>query len=219
MSKYQSVLFDLDGTLMDTSQGILKSVDLAISQMGYTSLTPDEKRSFIGPPIQLSLKNKYNLDDKTAARAAEVFRNAYKNQFLFEAEVYPGIYTLLEALHKSRIKTAVATYKREDYTKKLLDQFSFTPLFDFIMGSDFEGKLSKTDIVKECLYQTSGGEPYQSVLIGDTLHDANGANACGIDFIGVTFGFGFRSKRDAVDAGAIAVAETVPELQKILLGK
>ncbi|WP_018212324.1 HAD hydrolase-like protein [Desulfitobacterium hafniense] len=217
MRKYEAVIFDLDGTLMDTSIGVIKSVEYVITQLGLPPLSMEEMRSFIGPPIQVSFRTKYDLDDNTTAQAASFFRNAYKDLFLFDAEVYPGIFPLLEALQTSGIRTAVATYKREDYTLKLLHQFGLCQLFDFIKGSDFEGKLTKTDIVKECVRRIGTGNLSQAVLIGDTFHDANGAKECNIDFLGVTFGFGFKNEREALDAGATSVARSVEELRDLCI--
>lgn len=216
--KYDAVIFDLDGTLMDTSDGVIKSIEYTIEKLGYEPLTSDVVRTFIGPPIQNSFRNTYGLNDEETAKAASTFRNAYKDVFLFNAEIYTGMLDFLKKLRSAGIKTSVATYKREDYTRKLLDKFELKQYFDFIMGSDMEGKLTKSDIVKSCI-EFSGVDRSKTVLVGDTVHDAVGAQQQQVDFIGVTFGFGFKTKQEAKDAGAVTTADNILELQEVLFGK
>lgn len=210
MAKYSCILFDLDGTLLDTSRGVLKSIDYTINELGLAPLSEEKKRTFIGPPIQNSFRATYGLDDEMTARAAMTFRNVYKDKFLLEAVPYDGMYDLLEELKANGIKMAVATYKREDYTMKLLDALDISKYFDIIKGSDMEGKLTKADIVQYCVDGLSADRRH-IVLIGDSVNDETGAQARGIDFIGVTFGFGYKSKDDVNQS--VFVADTVRELR------
>lgn len=215
MSKYNCILFDLDGTLLDTSRGVLKSIDYTIHELGLPEITEEVKRSFIGPPIQDSFRNTFSLNDEMTAKAASTFRNVYKDIFLLEADPYEGMYDFLKELKLRGIKTAVATYKREDYTLKLLDALDISKYFDIIKGSDMEGKLTKADIVQFCVDGLSADKS-DIVLIGDSANDEKGAQARGIDFIGVTFGFGYKSKKDVKQA--VCVVDTVEELRKYILG-
>lgn len=142
MSKYQAVLFDLDGTLLDTSEGILSSVKYTIDVMGFEPIDDDLFETFIGPPIQHTLQRIYNLDDATRDKAAAVFRDHYSTVDLCKAKLYDGVLETLSELKKKGIKIAVATYKREDYAAKILDEFGISPYCDWIQGSDFAGKLT-----------------------------------------------------------------------------
>lgn len=214
MKDYKCVIFDLDGTLMDTSIGVLKSARYTIEQMNFEKLTGEELRTFIGPPIQNSFKKTYNLDEEATNKAASIFRNAYKEKFLYDAEVYPGMIEVLSYLRENNILTMIATYKREDYTLMLLEHFGLDKYFDFIKGSDMEGKLTKTDIVNMCIKE-SGQYKNNIVLIGDTDHDANGAEKAEIDFMAVTYGFGYK-KHDKVE-NAVSMCNTVKDLKKNLM--
>ncbi len=190
MSKYDTILFDLDGTLLDTSKGILKSVDYTISKMGFTDIPLEKKKKFIGPPIQVSFQNTYNLDLKKANMAASVFRERYSTVDLFEAELYDGIIDLLNYLKLHNFKVGVATYKREDYAKRLLEKFKISKYFNCIEGSDFEGKYTKQDIINNCIKKLKNNKD-EILMIGDTENDKIGADKVGIDFLAVAYGFGY----------------------------
>lgn len=191
MSKYQAVLFDLDGTLLNTSEGILSSVKYTIGAMGLKPIGNDLFETFIGPPIQHTLQKIYHLDDATRDKAAAVFREHYSTVDLFKAKLYDGVLETLSELKKNGVKIAVATYKREDYTTKLLDVFGITQYCDCIQGSDFAGKLTKADIIELCI-QKLALDRSKVLMVGDTEHDLIGANHAGVDFLAVTYGFGFK---------------------------
>lgn len=195
MEMYKAVIFDLDGTLLDTSLGIISSVKYAIKKNGYDELDNETMNSFIGPPIQKSFARVYGVSKEEADKVAADFRNHYSTVDLFKAELYNDIIKLLKLLKSKNIKIGVATYKREDYAKKLLDEFGITPYCDSIIGSDFEGKLTKSDIINLCieeLYEPKGNV----VMVGDTVHDLDGAKNINVDFIAVTYGFGFKPNEE-----------------------
>ncbi|MDE7169114.1 MAG: HAD hydrolase-like protein, partial [Mucispirillum sp.] len=165
--RYTLIIFDLDGTLLDTSAGALKSIDFTIDILGLAPLSDEVKKSFIGPPIYDSLKNTYGMDDILAAKATAIFRDVYKNNFLYEAEIYKDMESVLSSLKNRGYKLAVATYKREDYAAMLIERFNLSRYFDFIKGADNEGILKKQDIAEMCIAYC-GAEKERSVLIGDT---------------------------------------------------
>lgn len=195
MSKYKAVLFDLDGTLLDTSEGILSSVKYTIDVMGFESINEDYFETFIGPPIQHTLQKIYHLDDATRDKAASVFREHYSTVDLCKAKLYDGVLETLSELKKYGIKIAVATYKREDYTTKLLDEFGISQFCDWIQGSDYAGKLTKADIIELCI-QKLVVDKSKVLMVGDTEHDLIGAKNAGVDFLAVTFGFSSVVKDD-----------------------
>ena len=213
--KYKLIIFDLDGTLFDSSLGAIKSIDYTIEKLNLTPLTDEVKRTFIGPPIYNSLQKTYNMTDEEAKNATEIFRDVYKNKFLFEAIVYDGIEELLQTLQKD-YKLAVASYKRDDYCKMLLEHFGLSKYFHFIMGADAENKLKKSDIVQACMDNFNITSPKEVVLIGDTEHDALGAEALNMDFIGVTYGFGFKNLDDINKYKNIGMAKNAIEILKYL---
>ena len=216
MRHYDAVIFDLDGTLLDTSEGIFKSVTYAIDTLGFEKITPDVLRTFIGPPIQNSFARVYGLEKEEADKAADVFRNRYKEDDIVRAVPYEGIFETLEKLRASGVKTAVATYKRQDYAEKILKHFGFDRAVDTICGSDFEGKLSKKDIIDNAI-KLLGADKARTVMVGDSDNDALGASGIGVDFIGVTYGFGFADAEDVNEFPAIGPAKSPEGILRYVL--
>lgn len=215
--RYKSVIFDVDGTLLDTSEGILAAVGYTIEQFGLQPLDENTIKSFIGPPIQNSFKRIFGFDDEKIMQMAAVFRDRYKEVDLFKAKPYDGIYDVFESLKANGIKPAIATYKRQDYAQMLLKHFRFDEYTDILFGSDFDGKLKKQDIIGLALKETGITNYSEAVMVGDSDNDAVGAEKIGTDFIGVTYGFGFRSREDVFAFRAIGAADTTEELMKLIV--
>lgn len=188
-TKYRGIIFDLDGTLLNTEEGILSSVRYATDAMGYEPLSDEVMRTFIGPPVKHSLMRVYGLDDAEAAKATEVFREQYKNHDLLKSTPYEGIIELLKNLKEKGFLVGVATLKRQDYAVILLDHFHISDYCDCICGSDFASKMLKIDVLRNCLEQLRL-TPDEAILIGDTASDGTGAAQAGTDFLAVTYGFG-----------------------------
>ena len=217
MRSYHAVFFDLDGTLMETSIGVVQAIDFIVDEFKLPPLTEAEKRSFIGPPIQRSFKEKYDLDEARAWEIAAAWRNAYKDQFLFGAEPYDGIYDLLKYCRNKGIKTGVATNKREDYTVKLLQHFKFIPLFDYIVGADFDGKRSKSQMIQMCVQKIGNSRPECCLMVGDTEEDGIAAMQAGVDFAGVTYGFGLVSGGQYQTVKPIMLADRCTKIKEALV--
>lgn len=213
--QYELVAFDLDGTLMDTSDGVLKTIDYIVEKYQLPALDEIRKKSFLGPPVQKSFQIHYGCSEEMAWELATAWRNAYKDIFLFEAKAYDGIFDLLRFLKNNGIKTGIATNKREDYTKKLLDHFLFTQYFDCVIGSDFEGKRTKPEMIRKCMELCGVTDPAKCLMIGDTTGDLNAAVDAGTDFLGVTFGFGFMPNSDN---RGVKLADSCQEIQKMIGG-
>lgn len=208
----KAVLFDLDGTLLDTSEGIKHSVSYAISKMGYKSLPEDIILKFVGPPIQNSLMLYCGVDSVEAQKGANIFRDFYKNEALFEASLYEGVVPMLDCLKEKGIKIGVATYKREDYALELLNHFGITKFCSVIHGADNENKLTKADIINLCILEL-GCNRSETVLVGDTEHDENGAIKAGVGFIAVTWGFGYKKRGET----KYAMVDNTSELLEMVL--
>lgn len=189
--RFDAVFFDLDGTLLDTSSGVIKAIDRIAEIYHLPALSLLEKRSFIGPPIQDSFQQHYGLSKEQAWELATAWRDTYKDLFLLEAEPYEGIYDVLRFCREYDIKTGVATNKREDYTKIILEHFGFTPLFDYIAGTDFDGRMKKADLIRACMKKMGIFDPEKCLMVGDTTGDMEAAKNAGVGFLGVTYGFGF----------------------------
>ncbi len=212
MKDYQAILFDLDGTLLNTSIGVMESVEYTIDKLGYEKLPPEAVKRFVGPPIQDSFIREYKVSKEEAQKGANIFRDYYKNEGLLKAEPYDNLYEFFELLKKQGKKMAVATYKRHDYAMKILEHFHISDYCDSMNGADNENVLTKADIVVKCMEECGVTDRSKVVLIGDSEYDAIGAKGVGIDFIGVTYGFGFKTKEDVNQYENVAAADSVAEL-------
>lgn len=215
MNKYKAVIFDLDGTLLDTSEGIVKSTRYTIDALGFPPLSMERLLAFIGPPVKRSFQATFHLSEEEAIRAMNMFREHYSAHDLYSAKVYDGIFDLLKYLQEHQIKIGVATYKREDYAADLLAHFNIAGYCDSIKGADKEGRYTKSDIVRNCM-ESLEAAPRHTVLIGDSDNDAIGAKEAGIDFIGVTYGFGFQNERDFQGLDKIGIAFSPYEIKKYI---
>lgn len=196
--RYKIVIFDVDGTLLDTSEGLLRSTTYTIKKLGYEMPPDNVLKSFVGPRIQDSFQRVYHLQGEELDRASAIFRKRYKEGDVLLARPYEGVYELLGGLRQKGIHMAVATNKRQDFTDQLMDKYGFTPYMDCVYGTDMEGMLKKADLIRMCMDSFSGFQKNEAVMIGDSSYDAMAAHEVGIDFIGVTYGFEFRT-RDDVD--------------------
>lgn len=216
MPKHKLVIFDVDGTLLDTTSGVLASIDYTINALGLPKLSIDEELSFVGPPVHDSFKKAFELSEERTLKAVELFRNSYKDTNLFKASPYDGIYELVRKLKSRKVKIGVATYKRNDYAISILKHFKFNDYYDVAYGADPDNKLKKSDLIKKCIEDLKVS-PDEAVMIGDTKLDAIGSEQIGCDFIGVTYGFGFKSKDDVKEYKNIGAADTIEELGELLL--
>jgi phosphoglycolate phosphatase len=193
----KAVIFDLDGTLLDTAEGICNSVRYAESKLGLAPLRDEQYHEFIGPPPPEMYQKLHGLSPDEAARATEYHREYSKSKGIYEAVVYEGISDLLEQLKTARVLLGVATYKRQDLAELILEHFGLASLFDSICGLDSENKLSKSDIIEECIRQLGVTDKSGIVYVGDSEYDSVAAQALGVRFIGVTYGYGFTSDENS----------------------
>ena len=212
--KYKLCIFDVDGTLLDTSEGLLSSTTYTIRQLGYDMPSQDVLRSFIGPRIQDSFQRVYGLTGEELDRAAAVFRNHYKEGDVLLARPYDGVYEILEWLKKKGMHISVATNKRQDFVEELMKKYGFYPYIELVCGTDFEGKLKKADLIRMCMQEFSDCRTDESVMIGDSSYDAIAAQDVGIDFVGVTYGFDFRTEDDVRRWANVGIADSLMMLKE-----
>jgi len=189
--KYSAVLFDLDGTVLDTSEGIAISVRDTIEHFDLKKYEYADLLKFIGPPIEWSFESKCGVTGDKLKEVSAYFRDRYANHNLLLAKPYEGIYELMAFLKEQGIPMGIATYKRQTYATTLLNHYKFNEYMDVMIGSDPEGTLSKADIINICIDKIGGGDPSKVLMVGDSKHDANGAKIVGAPFAGVSYGFGF----------------------------
>ena len=210
--RYELLIFDLDGTLLDTGEGIRAALRHTIKELGYPVPTDKTLSAYIGPPIEQAFADLCGLEGEALQEAAKQFRIRYSTHELLTATPYAGIFDLLGRIRALGAKLAIATYKREDYAKKLLRHYGFHHYAPIMHGSDANGFLKKKDIIRLCIEECGAPAPKSTVMVGDTAEDARGAEAAGTDFIAVTYGFGFRTARDALPYAPTAIACSPMEL-------
>lgn len=219
MKMYDYAIFDLDGTLLDTREGVITAAVKAMEDRNLVIPDQTTLEGLIGPPMQWSFKTLFNLSDEEAMDMANCFREYYKtDEFLFKADPYDGIYELFNSLCADGVNVGIATYKREDYAKRLLIEKGFNKYTKYMYGSDFEGKLKKDDIIHICLNDMGCADYSKAVYIGDGKSDGKGANTVGINFIAVTYGFGFKKIEDAAEYNPIGVTNTCDGIRSIIMG-
>ena len=209
------VIFDLDGTLLDTGRGISKCVASTLGKMGFK--VPDEEtcKTFVGPPLKKRFLELYDADENTADAVMKAFREEYGKGDVFLADRYAGMEECLTALHK-KFALAVATYKREDHAIKLLEKFEMAQFFDTICGSDEAATMTKNQIVEKAM-NLLGVPPAECILVGDSSNDAESAAQLGIPFIGVIYGYGFKKEADIAKYQRIACIDNPIQLKDFII--
>ncbi|HEL1762202.1 TPA: HAD family hydrolase [Streptococcus suis] len=212
---YQTILFDLDGTLTDSGQGILNSVAYALEKMGIEEPDAANLNRFIGPPLYESFSRFYQLSPEDTQSAVDAFRVYFKEKGMFENQLYPGIIPLLEELRTVGKTLVIATSKPEIFAKQILEHFGIAHYFDVIAGASLDSsRISKADVIGYAINQLEAF-PKHAVMIGDREHDIEGARRHQLPAIGVLYGYG--SKQEFEKAGATMIVETVQDLKRVLL--
>lgn len=212
---YQTILFDLDGTLTDSAPGIIHSVQYALKKYGIEA-EDESLRVFIGPPLIHSFQNRFGFDHDKAVEAVGYYREYFTAGGMFENSVYQGIEELLQKLKRDGRRLVVATSKPELFSRQILEHFALTSYFDFIGGAAMdESRATKTEVLAYAL-ETMQVDPETAVMIGDRKDDIEAAAALGTNAIGVLYGYG--SREELVNAGATIFAETPEDIYRIISG-
>ncbi|MDE7305805.1 MAG: HAD hydrolase-like protein, partial [Clostridia bacterium] len=171
---------------------------------------------FIGPPIKNSFEKIYGIHGDRLQEMTDCFRYRYSAEDLLKAKAYEGIYKVFEELRKKSVKTAIATYKRHDYAVNIMRSFKFDKYSDIIFGADNDNKLKKKDIIEKCISVSGVTDRRKVVMIGDSDNDAIGAEQLGIDFVAVTYGFGFHVKEDCNAYANVGIAEKPVDILELI---
>lgn len=208
----KTILFDLDGTLTDSGEGIINSAIPVLEHFGLPVPSREEMRVFVGPPLQDTFV-RFGVPKEQAEEAVRIYRSRYIPIGKFENTPYPGIRELLEALKLEGHLLYVATSKPEAMSVEILEHFDLARYFDRICGATMDfSRNSKEAVIAYLLEQN--GRADNMVMVGDTKFDVIGARAHGISTIGVSWGYGEVS--DMEQAGAAAIAHTPEELLELL---
>ena len=215
---YQTILFDLDGTLTNSELGITNSVAYALGKFGIE--VPDKKalRVFIGPPLQDSFERFYGFSKEECLKVIDYYHEYFSEKGLYENEVYSGVPNLLASLKQAGKQLIVATSKPEEFSVQILKHFDLFDYFDFVAGATMDRKRSKkSDVIQYALEQNQITDLAHTIMVGDREHDVLGAQAQKLDSIGVLYGFGSREELET--AGATYIVDDVKKMHEILIKK
>lgn len=216
---FQYLLFDLDGTLTDSSEGITKSVQYGLKGLGIEVENLEDLHVFIGPPLEYSFREYYHLTEEQIEKARDGYRERYAKVGMFENTLYPGMAALLKDMKKRGKHLAVASSKPEVYVRQILKHFNVEQYFEVIVGSGLDGSLgTKEEVVAEALRQLFDGKEMvkeETAIIGDRRFDVEGGKANQISTIGVEYGF--PQKGELKEAKADYIVRSVDELHRFLL--
>lgn len=208
------VIFDFDGTVAETSRGILNCIRYALERMDLPVPGEDVLHQFIGPPLFTSFRDFCHLSDEDAERAVSLFRERYTAKGMFEAEIYPGLTPLVKALKERGCWVAVASGKVESSLKAIIDHFGLTKDFDAVTGSRPNSHSSdKRDQILAALPE--GADLSRACMVGDRCFDIDAGRALGMRTVAVGYGFGTREEFEA--SGAEFIADTMADLRDLLL--
>ena len=207
------ILFDFDGTVFDTAEGITKCVQYALDKMGIEAEL-SELMCFAGPPLTEMFSLKYGMSESEAERATELYRERYLPTGWMECKPFDGMHDLLLKLRADGKKLAVATSKPTHLAQRILEHYNMTADFDLICGSEFDGTRGQKWEVIEYVLQRFGISPDEAIMVGDRKYDVLGAKKCGLDCIGVRFGYG--EPNELEEHGAVYIAETADDLYNYL---
>lgn len=213
---YKYLFFDLDGTLTNSGEGIIRSLEYAFDELNLEKPPYEKLRRFIGPPLTVSFHEYMHFDDETTEKAIKKYRERYVVTGIFENEPYNGIPELLDELSSKGYRLAVATTKPEHMAIRVTDHFDLTKYFETVSGAVGENDTKESVIRKACERMNIPENKWEDILmIGDRKFDIIGAHQCGIKCIGVDYGFAPEGELKAY--GVDYEVATVEDLKKFLL--
>ena len=212
---YDAVLFDFDGTLADTGEGIFESVRYAVEALGKPPLSDKQLRSFIGPPIYDSFMNMLDLDHDQTEFAAMKYRERYAEGAMFSLRLYDGIPELLKKLRESGIKVSVASSKPCGFIERIVGHLGMREDFDYIAAPAGDDKPeSKCELITRAA-KALGADRSRVLMVGDRRDDMQGARNCGLDAAAVLYGYG--SREEAAPFAPVFMAADCKELTEWIL--
>ncbi len=214
---WNTILFDLDGTLTDPKEGITKSVAYALDFFGIYVENIDVLKVFIGPPLVESFSYYFDFNEEETAFAVKKYRERFSEIGWAENRLYEGIGAVLSDLKKAGKRLIVATSKPEEYAVKILEHFELAEYFDLICGAPMNAPKGhgKVDVILDALRRAGIANLEETVMVGDRLHDIEGAHQAKLKAVGVLYGYGDRAEHEK--CGADCIAENLSELKEILL--
>ena len=218
MNKYKYYLFDLDGTISESALGIRESLENAIKSMGKPLPNLDDYTLYIGPPLLDTFRNICRFNEEESARGVEIYREYYNTKGKLVNKLYDGIDRVLAELKNSGAKLAVCSSKYEKFAEEITELLGVHDMFDAICGSTLDGsRKDKKDLIPYAVERLGGSlenDRENIVMIGDTWFDTKGARLCGVDFVGVEYGYG--DLESMKKEGGRVFVKTTAELLEVL---
>lgn len=215
--RYKYVLFDFDGTLTDSSEGIFKSLSYAFEFYGHEKPGEDFLRKFIGPPLHYSFQTFCGFDDAHSREMTEKYRERYRVKGYLENTMYPGIDKTLSELKKGGVKLATASSKPLKFVDDICSDLGIKKYFDYLGGTTFDNtKESKADVIKAAM-DALGADRDSTLMVGDRLFDIEGAHEAGIACCAVLYGFG--STEEFIDHNADYIVEKPQDILAVVQEK
>ena len=213
---FDTILFDLDGTLTDPGIGITNSIAYALEQCGMPVPPREKLYRFIGPPLLDEFQKVCGVTETGARELVAQFRVYFQSRGIFENRMYDGIPQMLQRLQDHGCRLVLATSKPEVFAEQVLDHFSLRPYFTAVAGSTIdEGRTDKAEVIAYALGKL--GSPGRPLMVGDRKHDVAGAHANGLPCLGVLYGYG--SRQELTEAGADRLAAAVPDVADVILSQ
>lgn len=202
MNKYGCVIFDFDGTVADTGEGILRSLQYSFNQMRQEVPSMEELKKFIGPPVYYSFTHFYSVSEDEVGMYIKKYRDRYKEKGIYECELYEGMRELLSELKKRGILLGIASSKPEHLIYSVADHLGITDLFDAVVGVkvDDSNHSSKTGLIIEAIRQLGIDDRKTVLMVGDRCFDIDGATGAEVDSCGALWGYGNKEEFTAHNA-------------------
>lgn len=191
---YDALLFDLDGTISDSKEGIFNCFRAALALFGVDGTDECKMMQVLGPPLKESFMQLYGLNEKQTVSALQAYRARYADIGIYENRLYNGMEQLLAACKQAGYKIALATSKPEVFSKRIVAYFGLEQYFDFVTGASLDESRSTKEAVIAHILQSMHLDASRALMIGDRKHDLIGAQVCGMDAVGVLYGYGDRAE-------------------------
>lgn len=208
--RYETVIFDLDGTITDSGPGIMNAIRYTVKKHGLQEISEEVLRSFIGPPLKEQFRSVFGLSEEEGRIMVSSYREYYAEKGIFENRVYDGMDETFQKLKSSGVRILMATSKPEKYAKQIAEYFDFSQYFDFIGGACMDGSRTDKHEVLEYVLRSCQTARERTVMIGDRCHDIIGASKAGIHSMGVLYGYG--SLEELESAGAEMIVSSPVEI-------
>ncbi|RIJ49488.1 HAD family hydrolase [Maribellus luteus] len=216
MAQFTHIIFDLDGTLTDNTQGIINSLKYAFDRMQIDDYPEDKLNDFIGPPLQWGFSQLFGLSERNTRLAVEFFREYYSENGWHQNVPYDGIPEMMAELDRLGKRMYIATSKFEKFAVRIMEHFEMDKYILQVKGADYKGeKANKTQIITDLLQMQQLAPSEEIVMVGDTLFDMEGGKQNGLSTIAVAYGFGKEHELKAAQPDFYA--EDVEELYELLI--